>query len=38
VHAEIGLLVITGIGLFVELSRRAHFRKAHAELRSAETR
>ena len=38
VQAEIGLLVITGIGLFVELSRRAYFRKAHPEPRSAETR
>lgn len=28
VHAEMGLLVVTGIGLFVELGRRAYFRKA----------
>jgi hypothetical protein len=37
VHAEIGLLVVTGIGLFVELSRRAYFRKAHPELYGAES-
>jgi hypothetical protein len=36
VNAEVGLLVVTSIGLFVELSRRAHFRRAHPELQCAE--
>jgi hypothetical protein len=38
VRAEIGLLVITAIGLVIELSRRAYFSKSHAELRGAESR
>jgi len=37
VHAEIGLLAITGIGLFVERGRRAHFQKARPELKTAES-
>ena len=32
VNAEAGLLAVTGFGLFVELSRRAHFRRLHPEL------
>jgi hypothetical protein len=32
VNAEAGLLAVTGLGLFVELSRRAHFRRLHPEL------
>jgi hypothetical protein len=38
VHAEIGLLAITGLGLFVELSRLAYVRKAHSALQEAESR
>jgi hypothetical protein len=34
---KIGLLAITGIGLFVELGRRAHFHKARPELKTAES-
>jgi len=37
VNAEVGLLVVTGLGLFVELGRRAHFRRTHPELRDAES-
>ena len=37
VHAEVGLLVVTGLGLLIELSRLAHFRRAHSELRDAES-
>jgi hypothetical protein len=36
VNAEVGLLLVTGIGLFIELSQRAHVRRAHPELRRAE--
>lgn len=34
VHAEIGLIAITGIGLFAELGRRARVRKAHPALQA----
>jgi hypothetical protein len=37
VNAEVGLLAVTGFGLFVELSRRAHFLRTHPELRDAES-
>ena len=37
VNAEVGLLVVTGFGLFIELARRAHFRKTHRGLRDAES-
>jgi hypothetical protein len=37
VQAEIGLLIITGIGLVVELSRLAHSRKSHPLLPGAES-
>ena len=37
VNAEVGLLVVTGLGLFIELSRRAHFRRTHPELSDAES-
>ena len=38
VHAEIGLLVITGMGLVLELGQRAYLRNAHRELQTAESR
>ena len=37
VNNEVGLLLVTGFGLFVEWSRRAHFRRAHRELPNAES-
>ena len=37
VNAEVGLLLVTGLGLLIELSRLAHFRRAHPELRDAES-
>jgi hypothetical protein len=37
VNAEIGLLVVTGAGLFVELGRRAHFRRTHSSPQRAES-
>lgn len=37
VHAEIGLLVLTGVGLLAELSRREHFHKTHSELKAAQS-
>ena len=37
VNAEVGLLVVTGFGIFVELRRRVHFRKASPELRDAQS-
>jgi hypothetical protein len=36
VNAEVGLLVVTGFGLFIEFSRRAHSRRTHPELRDSE--
>jgi hypothetical protein len=38
VHAEIGLLVVTAIGLFAELGQRTHFRGAHPDPTPVETR
>lgn len=38
VHAEIGLLALTGIGLFAESSRRAYSRRARPELQGVESR
>jgi len=37
VNAEVGLLLVTCIGLFLEWSRRVQFRRAHRELRDAES-
>lgn len=37
VNAEIGLLVVTGIGVFVELGRRTYLRRIRPELKTAES-
>ena len=37
VNAEIGLLVVTGLGFLVELRRRSYHRRAHHELEQPES-